>query len=148
MKAVNATLARLSPLAIVVLRVILGGTMFWHGLKKFDGGISGVKGFYDFLNIPAPGLMAYVVALLELVGGILIVLGIGTRVIAALFVVELLVAVFLYKYGKDVGFIGAKEAGAELDWALIAGFFALAGLGAGSLSVDAKAGLDDRLTIA
>jgi putative oxidoreductase len=117
--------------------------MFWHGEQKFaTTKISGVEGFFKFLDIPMPGVMAVVVALLELVGGIMIVLGLATRLVSLLFVVELLVAIFLYKYGKDVGFLGAKEAGAELDWALIAGFIALAASGAGPLSADHKLGLE------
>jgi putative oxidoreductase len=140
-KALSTALSKLNPHIPLVLRVVLGVTMFWHGEQKFaETKISNVKGFFDFLGIPLPGVLAVVVALLELVGGIMIILGLATRLISLLFVVELLVAVMRYKYGESVGFIGAKEAGAELDWALIAGFIALAVGGAGPLSADHKLG--------
>ena len=140
---INAPIKKLGTVTPLVLRVILGLTMFWHGWKKFDAGLSGTKDFFDFLSIPLPGVMAFVVAVLELVGGIALVVGIATRLISVLFIIELLVAVLRYKYGEDVGFIGADQAGAELDWALIAGFFALATMGAGALlSGDRRLGLD------
>jgi putative oxidoreductase len=144
MKALSAVLSKFNRHVPLVLRVILGVTMAWHGYQKFfDTKISGVKGFFEFLEIPIPGVMAVVVAVLELGGGILLILGLATRLVSLLFVVELLVAMFLYKYGKDVGFINASEAGAELDWALIAGFIALAASGAGPVSADHTLGLDD-----
>jgi putative oxidoreductase len=140
-KALSTVLSKLNPHVPLVLRVVLGVTMFWHGEQKFaETKISNVKGFFDFLGIPLPGVFAVVVALLELIGGILLVLGLATRVVSLLFVVELLVAVLSYKYGESVGFIGAKEAGAELDWALIAGFVSLAALGAGRVSADHRLG--------
>jgi putative oxidoreductase len=145
MQAINAALARLRPYVPLFLRLVLGLTMFWHGFKKFDYGLTatgGTKDFFHFLNIPLPGFFAVVVALLELVGGLCILVGLATRIISALFIIELLVAVIIYKYNKDVGFIGAKEAGAEIDWALIAGFFALAGTGASRPSADAVLRLD------
>lgn len=79
------------------------------------------------------------------IGGLLVIAGIGTRILSVLFIIELLVAVFLFKYGEDIGFIGAETAGAELEWALIAGFFALVGLGAGPFSGDAKFGIEEAI---
>lgn len=142
MGPLNALFDRVRPIAFPYLRIILGGTMAWHGFKKFDDGIDGTKQFFDFLSIPAPGLMAWVVAILELFGGIMIIMGFLTRIVSLLFVVELLVAAFRYKYGEDVGMIGADQAGAELDWALISGFVILLAHGAGKYSVDAIARLD------
>ena len=142
---INAPLKRLSVAAPLLLRIILGLTMFWHGWKKFDAGLSNTKGFFDSLSIPLPGVMAFVVALLEVVGGIAIICGIATRLISVIFIIELLVAVLRYKYGENVGFIGTGQAGAELDWALIGGFFMLATTGAGSLlSGDHRLRLDKR----
>ncbi len=142
MGALNSALGRARPFVLPWLRLTLGLTMFWHGYKKFDDGLSVTKGFFDSLSIPLPGFFALVVALLELIGGLAILVGLFTRVFAGLFILELLVAVIRYKYGEDVGMIGAKEAGAELDWSLIAGFFVLVGYGGGMLSLDRIAKLD------
>lgn len=142
-------LSRVGPWAPTFLRVVLGLTMFWHGYKKFDDGIDITKQFFDFLGIPAPGLMAYLIAILELVGGLLLVFGVLSRLVSLAFIVTLLFAVIRYKYGEDVGYIGADGAGAELDWTLIAGFLMLAVNGPGPFSADAQLGLErkDRATV-
>ncbi len=142
-------LSRVGPWAPTFLRVVLGLTMFWHGYKKFDDGLDNTEQFFDFLGIPAPGLMAFLIAVLELVGGLLLVAGVLTRVMSLLFIVTLLFAVIRYKYGENVGYIGADRAGAELDWTLIAGFVMLAVGGPGPFSADAKLGLErsDRATV-
>jgi putative oxidoreductase len=142
----NAPVRKLSNLAPIAPRVILGIIMAWHGFNKFHNGngITDVKGFFTFLNIPAPGLFAVVVALLELIGGICLILGLLTRVVSLLLIIELLVAVITFKYGKGhVGFIGKDNAaGAELDLAIIAGLIALFVGGAGTMSADHHLALD------
>lgn len=136
MKTLDNLLGQARPLSIPFLRVVLAFIMFWHGYRKFDDGINGTEAFFDFLSIPLPGVAARAIALLEVVGGLAILAGVATRLVSVLFVIELLFATFLYKYGEGVGFIGADQAGAELDWALIAGFVVLACHGAGVWSLD------------
>ncbi|WP_374963666.1 DoxX family protein [Lysinibacillus sp. RS5] len=118
-----------------ILRVVLGFTFAVHGFQKFQGGISYTADFFNAIGIP--GFMAYIVAIIELVGGIAIILGLGTRLFGALLAVTMIVAIFTAKL--SVGFIGANGlAGYELDLALaaMALYFALAG--ASSFSLDAK----------
>ncbi len=101
----------------VVLRVILGLTFFIHGLSKFQGGIGNTVGFFESLGIL--GFLAYVVAIIELIGGIMLILGIGTRIVSGLFVVIMLGAIFTVKL--SVGFLGdGQMAGYELELALLA----------------------------
>lgn len=100
-----------------ILRVFLGATFLIHGLAKFQGGIENTVGFFESLGIP--GFAAYVVALIELIGGIAVILGIGTRVISILFAIVLAVAIVKVKIA--VGFLGnGQMAGYELDLALMA----------------------------
>lgn len=99
-----------------ILRVFLGITFFAHGLAKFQGGIQNTVGFFESLGLP--GFAAYVVAIIELVGGLAMVLGVGTRVVAVLFAVILAVATIKVKLAA--GFLGnGQMAGYELDLALI-----------------------------
>ncbi len=63
----------------LIIRLVLGFTFLVHGFQKWQGGIENTVGFFDSLGIP--GFMAYIVATIELVGGILIILGLATRVI-------------------------------------------------------------------
>lgn len=61
-----------------------------------------------------PGFLVYVIAGAELIGGILLVLGIGTRMIAAVFAA--ITAATIFKVKMEGGFVG----GYELDAALLA----------------------------
>lgn len=100
----------------VVLRVVLGLIFLVHGLSKFQGGIANTVGYFDSLSIF--GFLAYVVALIELVGGIMLILGIGTRIVSVLFAVIMLGAIFTAKL--SAGFLGNDQmAGYELELALL-----------------------------
>ena len=46
---------------------------------KFSAGISGTVGWFASMGLP--GFLAYVVAIIELVGGIAMILGVGTRIV-------------------------------------------------------------------
>ncbi len=110
----------------LLLRVFLGITFLVHGIDKFQGGISNTAGFFESLGLP--GFSAYIVALIELIGGIALILGLGTRVVAGLLVIILAVATMKVKLA--VGFLGnGQMAGYELDLALlvIAVYLALKG---------------------
>ncbi|MBP2079846.1 DoxX family protein [Oceanobacillus polygoni] len=96
----------------VILRIVLGITFFIHGLDKFQAGIGNIAGYFDSLGIP--GFLAYIVALIELVGGIALILGIGTKIISALIAIIMLGAIFTAKL--SLGFLD----GYELDTALLA----------------------------
>jgi putative oxidoreductase len=101
----------------VILRVIVGLTFFIHGLSKFQGGISNTVGFFDSLGVP--GFMAYAVAVIELVGGIALILGLGTRIVTLLFALIMIGAIFTAKL--SLGFLGnGQMAGYELDLVLLA----------------------------
>lgn len=110
-------MVRKDAVGLALLRVILGITFLIHGFSKFQGGIANTVGFFESLGIP--GFIAYIVASIELLGGIAMVLGLGTRVVAGLFALILVVATFKVKLG--VGFLGnGQMAGYELDVALFA----------------------------
>jgi putative oxidoreductase len=118
-----------------VLRVILGLTFFIHGLSKFQGGLGNTAGFFESLGIP--GFLAYVVAFIELIGGIMLILGIGTRIVSVLFAVIMLGAIFKVKL--SAGFLGdGQMAGYELDLALLAMAIFLAIANSSSLSMGIK----------
>jgi putative oxidoreductase len=54
--------------------------------------INRVVGFFTDLGIPAPALNAYFVSALEFGGGVLLVLGLGSRLIAIPLVIDMIVA--------------------------------------------------------
>jgi putative oxidoreductase len=95
----------------VMIRVVLGITFFIHGLVKFQGGIENTAGWFDSIGLP--GVLAYVVALIELVGGIALVIGLFSRVVSVL--ISLLMVGAIVKVQLASGFLG----GYELDLALL-----------------------------
>jgi len=82
---------------ITLVRLMTGLLFAVHGYQKFAGGIGGVTTLFAKLAIPFPGLMAPFIAILELVGGILLLLGVATRVVACLLAVEMLVTTLWVK---------------------------------------------------
>jgi putative oxidoreductase len=143
MKALGLSpLARLSGLVPPIVRLIVGVIMAVHGWQKLTGGPANFAAGLEQLGVPAPGLMAWVVTFTELGGGLLLILGLLTRLAALALTVNLSVAILLVKL--DVGLIAPMGGGAgmELDLALIAGFVTLLLLGAGRLSLDWALGID------
>ncbi|MBS4196345.1 DoxX family protein [Lederbergia citri] len=119
----------------LILRAIVGLTFLIHGVSKFQGGISNTVGFFDSLGIP--GFMAYVIALVELVGGIALILGLGTRIVSFLFALIMIGAIFTAKL--SVGFLGnGQMAGYELDLLLLAGSIYFLFAEKSKLSLDQK----------
>jgi putative oxidoreductase len=79
---------------ITVLRVVVGIVFLMHGWQKFfTFGMHGVTGMMTSIGVPLPGFFAVVVSLVELLGGIALILGALTRVAAAFLVIDMAVAV-------------------------------------------------------
>lgn len=117
----------------LILRLVLGVTFFIHGLVKFQGGIENIVGWFDSIGLP--GFLAYAVALLELVGGIALIVGLGSRIVSALFVLLMLGATFSAKLAG--GFLGnGQGAGYELDLALAAMALVIAITGSKMFALD------------
>ena len=138
MHTMNAALSRQASYAPLVLRLILGALLLYHGIDKFDAGISGVEGFFDSNGVPLPGLTAPLVAVAEIVVGVALILGIGTRIAAAVQIVILIGALFFVKLPTVLG-------ASEVDLAYIAGLAALVLLGPGRLSIDEAINTDDTI---
>ncbi len=79
-----------SPLLLLV-RLYWGWQFMTTGWGKLHN-LQKVIGFFTSLNIPAPMLNAYFVSGLEFVGGILLIVGLGSRLISLALAVDMLVA--------------------------------------------------------
>ncbi|MFE5429929.1 MULTISPECIES: DoxX family protein [Bacillaceae] len=118
-----------------LLRVMLGISFFLHGLSKFKGGLDNTAGWFQSIGIP--GFMAYVVGIIELVGGIALIIGLGTRIISALLVFIMAGAIVYVKF--PAGFMGNGEGtGYELDLVLMIIALHLVLNGSRFLSIDSK----------
>jgi putative oxidoreductase len=137
-----------APYGPLVLRVILGFGFLYHGWPKLfsAAGHDQFAGMLSGIGIPAPGLMAWVVGLLEVVGGIALIAGAFVALFSALFVIEMLVAMFTVHLSSGFNFInitGMTDAGPqfgmpgyEVNLLYIGGLIAIALVGAGAWSVD------------
>ena len=122
-------------LALLVLRVAIGAVFIAHGAQKvFVYGFAGTSGSFADMGVPLAAVAGPLVGLLELVGGVLIVLGLATRLVAAALAVDMLVAMVLVHLSSG---IFAAEGGYELTLVLAASAATLVIAGAGRLSVDA-----------
>src|SRR5271170_6985533 len=90
------------PKSILLLRFMAGGVFFWEGLLKFVYVNQGV-GRFTKLGIPFPHQTATFVGCLEIVGGLLLLTGLMTRLIAIPFIIEMIVAVLTTKISLYLG---------------------------------------------
>ncbi len=144
-------LQRLSAAAPVVLRLVLGVIMTAHGWQKLTqmGPANFGNQMLAGLGIPAPVFFGYALTFFELIGGVLLVIGLLSRLTALVWALVLVVATVLVKV--DLGLLapaGAPLPGAELDLALIAGLVGVVLLGPGRPSVDHALGLESTVPVA
>jgi putative oxidoreductase len=118
---------------VLPLRLVLGIVFALHGAQKlFDLGLAGTAGFLGSLGVPLPTIAAAGLIAVEGLGGVALLLGAWTRVVAALLAAEMLVAILTVHLRG--GFFVPD--GVEFVLTLLGGCLALVGLGAGPFSVD------------
>jgi putative oxidoreductase len=131
-------------LGLLVLHAVVGLLFVGHGSQKLFGvlggyGIGGTAGFMESLGLRPGRLHAVAGGLAELVGGALIALGLLVPLGAALIIAAMTTAALTAHRGKGVW---NSDGGWELPLVFGAIAFALAGVGAGEISLDAVLGLD------
>lgn len=90
------------PKSTLFLRLMAGGVFFWEGLLKFVYVNQGI-GRFTKLGIPFPHFSAAFIGYLEIVGGLLLLSGLLTRLIAIPFVFEMIVAILSTKISLYLG---------------------------------------------
>lgn len=133
---------------LLVLRLGLGFILFYHGfVKVFSIQFPGIadlatmemfQGYLMQLQIPAPELMGWVVGLVELLGGIAIIVGAFTCIAAWLVVIQFTVILL---WVKQLSFPFA-----EVDLLIFVSALMLAFSGAGAYSLDEKYKLEQRFS--
>ena len=90
------------PASTLLLRLMAGGVFLWEGILKFVYVNQGV-GRFTKLGIPFPHFTADFVGYLEIIGGLLLLLGLTTRLIAIPFIIEMIVAILSTKISMYLG---------------------------------------------
>jgi putative oxidoreductase len=132
-------------LALLVLRVVVGGVVMQHGLLKLGwvgkgGSVAGVSGWFESIGL-RPGLFWTVVAIAaEAGGGLLMVLGLGGPVGPALLAGDMVVVTIVAHWAQGF-WAGGGKVGWEFPLPLATTAFAVALLGFGTWSLDAALGL-------
>ena len=122
---------RLQPIALLVLRIVLGAIMIGHGYNKVFGG--GMMNHYHHVQeLGLPGFLAFPSAFAEFFGGILVLLGLFTRCAAVAILIDLLVAI--WKVHWNNGLLG--DNGYQFPLSLSAICFTLICYGAGPLALE------------
>ncbi|MEV8591722.1 DoxX family protein [Streptomyces sp. NPDC052012] len=128
-----------------VVRVVAGAVMAVHGIDKLIDGPAGFGAFLGSMEVPAPTTTAWAVAVGETLGGLLLVLGLLSRLTALLLTVHLCVAIALVN--ADTGFMTPQQgagagAGAEFPLMMTAAFLVVLLAGPGPLALDRSLGIE------
>ena len=90
------------PSTILLIRLMAGGVFFWEGILKFVYVNQGV-GRFTKLGFPFPETTAHFIAAGEIIGGLLLIFGLFTRIIALYFIIQMIVAVLSTKISLYFG---------------------------------------------
>jgi putative oxidoreductase len=132
--------------APLFLRLVIGFGFIAHGWAKLSKGPAGFEKLLTLIDVPFPHIMSWVTALLELFGGLAILLGFFVSLTAIPLIIVMLVATFTIqiRFGfSSVRTIGLSQNGPlfgppgyEINLLYIAGLVSLIFTGAGVFSVD------------
>jgi putative oxidoreductase len=144
-------LATNAPVAVILVRLIVGVVFLSEGVQKFLFPDTLGVGRFEKIGIPTPEVMAPFVGVCEIVCGVLFLLGLLTRFAAATMMIDMLVAILSTKVPILLGerfwifslpkldrygfWSMAHEA--RTDWAMLLGSIFLLIVGAGIWSLDA-----------
>jgi putative oxidoreductase len=129
------------PAATLLVRLLVGGVFLSEGIQKFLYPDALGVGRFARIGIPAPALMAPFVACVEIACGLLLVVGLLTRLAAIPLIVDMLVAIVTTKVPMliEAGF-WAMAHEARTDYSMLLGCVFLLRVGSGRLSLDARIG--------
>jgi putative oxidoreductase len=151
LRRLNATTA---PAAVLLIRLMVGGIFLSEGVQKFLFPDANGAARFAKIGIPHPQLMAPFVGGVEVLCGLLILMGWSTRLAAIPLLIDISVAIISTKIPilLDHGFwhfslpkvnqygLWAMLHEARTDFSMLLGLLFLLTVGAGSLSADARAG--------
>ena len=135
----QSILAADAPAANLLVRLLVGGVFFLEGIKKFLFPQQWGVGRFTHIGIPAPGILAPFVGVVEIACGFLLLVGLITRFASIPLIIDISVAIATTKIPILLknGF-WPMEAEARTDYSMLMGLLFLLLAGAGSWSMDAR----------
>jgi putative oxidoreductase len=124
--------------AILAIRLLVGAVFFMEGIKKFIFAEQWGAGRFTRIGIPAPHFMGPFVGTFEIVCGLLVILGLWTRLASVPLLCVISTAIVTTKFPilLKSGFWSMEDAG-RTDYSMFMGLIFLLFAGSGSLSLDA-----------
>jgi len=134
------------PPAVILVRAMVGGVFLSEGIQKFLFPTALGAGRFATIGIPAPQIMALFVGVVEIVCGLLVILGFVTRLAALPLFIDILVAIATTKVPMLLksGFWAAAHE-ARTDYCMLLGLIFLLAVGGGPWSLDARSSVNRRL---
>jgi uncharacterized membrane protein YphA (DoxX/SURF4 family) len=139
MKIVNRIAAPDASAAVILIRLAVGAVFLSEGIQKFLFPAELGVGRFMRIGIPAPEIMAPFDGAFEIVCGVMLLVGLLTRLAAIPMIINMLVAISTTKIPILVksGF-WAMAHEARTDWAMLLGSLFLLIVGSGPWSLDAR----------
>jgi putative oxidoreductase len=126
---------RLSFLGPLLARLTLGVVFALTGWGKLHS-LDKVTEFFETLHIPAAHAQAVMVSTIEFVGGVLLIVGFGTRIVSALLIGVMAVALYTTKWGDVHELADLNDFIGAVEFIYLIVFVWLGLAGAGPVSVD------------
>jgi len=120
-------------LSLLFLRLILAYGFYEPAMNKWND-INSVASWFENMGIPMPTLNAYMAASTEILGVVLLTLGLFTRIISIPLIIIMIVAIFMLHLSN--GF-SSGDNGFEIPLYYMIMLFVLFSFGAGKISLDA-----------
>lgn len=127
-----------APAATVIIRLMVGAVFISEGIQKFLFPVEVGAGRFEKIGMPSPEVVAPFVGCFEIACGVLVLLGLATRLAVLPLIVIMLTALVTTKYPifVDQGFWKMAHE-ARTDWAMLLGCIFLLIVGGGRHSLDA-----------
>src|SRR5450755_4669 len=87
---------RFAPFVPTIVRIAVGIVFLFSGLPKLQNP-PGFIGFVTNLGFPVPAVIGWLPVVFEPIGGLLLILGLGTRWLGGYFALEMLITTFVVK---------------------------------------------------
>ena len=112
--------------ALIFLRVVVASIMFAHGVGRiYFGIVDDFGGFLTGVGFPLGFYLAWAITIFEIVGSILIAVGLYVAPLAMVFALHLLCGIYLVHLKDGWFVVGAGRNGAEFSVLLVASFITL-----------------------